>query len=137
MTTVHLGAGTAELQDDLPDLLLRDLFTPYGKRGFIIHRREPRFGQVEATEATSPELPIVLLPAEERAQRAAVGAGLPVPAFTAYVLMRDAPDLGTPGWLLLVDGVRYHPTGDARDEGMQGVLWSVSLRSPQETTGAV
>lgn len=137
MTTPHLGEGTADLQNELPDLLLRDLFMPYGKRGFIIHRAEPRLGQLEAVETTSPELPIVLLPAEESAQRAAAGAGLPIPAFTAYVLMRDAPDLGTPGWLLLVDGMRYHPTGDARDEGMQGVLWSVSLRSPQETTGAV
>lgn len=130
MTGFYVGPGTAALREELPDIIAAELLIPYGRRGCIIRQSEPLYGQLEGSETRGPEIPVFLDPAADSIQRAAAGAGLPIPAFTLYVLMRDAPDLGVPGWALEVEGVRYHPTGDARDSGSQGCVWEVNLLSP-------
>lgn len=137
MISGYIGAGTAELRAALPDLLQKEMFGPYGQRGFIVRQREPRFGELERTEARSDELSIILQPAERRVQQAAAGAGLPIPGFTAYILCRDAPNLDVPGFVLEIGGERYYPIEDVTDEGMQGVVWSIMLRGPGEVGDAV
>ena len=130
MTGFYIGPGTEALREDLPDIIAAELLIPYGKRGCIVRQREPQYGELEGGETRGAEIPVFLDPTSDSTQRAAAGAGLPVPAYTLYVLMRDAPDLARPGWVLEVEGVRYHPAGDARDSGSQGIVWEVNMLSP-------
>ena len=135
--TVYIGEGTAQLRAKLPDIIEQKMFAKYGQLGRIIRQSEPLYGQLEGSETPGPEFLLYIEPAARDTQRNAAGAGLPVPSYTAYVLCRDAPDLGTPGWALEVEGVRYHPSADARNEASQGLVWELTLLSPGQLSDAL
>lgn len=127
------GAGTLELRADIP-AELAGVFRDYGHDLVIVRpTAAPTWGSV-AEGDTRQAVRGLLMPASDYLKRQAVGSSLPVPAFEAY-LPYD-PALSTPGWHLEHAGLAYYPTGDAKDEGGQGLVWVVSLSAPGQVMGS-
>ena len=127
------GAGTLELRADIP-AELAGVFRDYGHDLVIVRpTAAPTWGSV-AEGDTRQAVRGLLMPASGNTTWAAQGAGLPIPSFEAY-LPYD-PALSTPGWHLEHAGQSYYPTGDAKDEGGQGLLWMVPLSAPGQVMGS-
>lgn len=134
-TVTGPGMGTQRLQARLPAVIAR-VFAQYGHDLTVVF---PDTGEQWGTPGSVSGLRVpvrgFLEPASAQTRNAARSgaAGLPIPAFEA-MLPFDAVDLSTPGWYIEHAGQRYYPIGDARSEGGQGLVWSVTLSSPGEVT---
>lgn len=132
-----IGPGTEALQARLPALIRSKLMEPYGMDVTIVFPSNAN-GEYGVVTAQGYEVGCraALIPASAavRAAAAAAGSGLPIPAFEFYVLSEDigAAPLTVPGWYVRAGGLRYYPSGDVRDEGSQGVVYSVTLTAPGE-----